>query len=44
MSPLKFRDNEGEARDLSREVSQLDAPEVRERDFSAAVGLAAPLG
>ena len=36
---LKFRDDERETRDLGREVAQLDAAKVRERDFGAAVRL-----
>ena len=40
---LKFRDDEGEARDLGREVAQLDAAKVREWNFGAPVRLAAPL-
>src|SRR6202043_3254620 len=40
---LKLRDDEREAGDLGRKVAQLDASEIRKRDFSAVLGLAAPL-
>ena len=40
---LKLGDDKREARDLGREVAQFDAAKVGEREFGAAVGLAAPL-
>jgi hypothetical protein len=40
---LELRDDEREARNLSRKVPQFDAPEIRERDFRAAVPFTAPL-
>ena len=40
---LVFGDDQSEARDLGREIAQLDTSEIGERDFGTAPGLAAPL-
>jgi hypothetical protein len=39
---LKFRNDEREARDLGREVAQLDPAKVRKGNFRTAVRLASP--